>query len=343
MRTRITLRELAKLLNVSVSTVSKALNNSPEISEKTVERVKELAKLHNYKPNPTAVNLKSSKSGTVGVIIPNISNAFFAQVLSGIEEKALEEGFQIITYISDESWERERQISELLSAGFVDGILLAISEETQRKKEFDHILDLINFGIPVVLYDRVDFPIPADKVGINDRKTFFEATKKLQQQGMKKTGVATSIHHMGVGKMRIDGYRDALGREEPYYIANSAKMDNLKEKILILLNEKKVDAFLCSDFDSTMMVYRQAYESRIKIPQDLKVIGFLNRQLAEYLTPSVSFVEQFPEEIGRVSMQILAGRLKKSLPEERIKKIIDTKLIELESTAESLSTLLRGN
>ena len=336
MKTRITLKELARLLNVSISTVSKALNNSPEISVDTIERVKELARLHNYKPNPTAVNLKSSKSGTVGVIIPNISNAFFAQVLSGIEEKALAEGFQIITYISDESWERERQITELLSVGFVDGILLAIAEETQRKKEFDHIQELINFGIPVVLYDRVDFPIPADKVGIDDRRTFFEATRKLQQQGMKKIGVATSIHHMGVGKMRIDGYRDALGREEPYYIANSAKMESLREKILILLNKKKVDALLCSDFRSTMMTYRLAYESGIEVPAKLKIIGFLNRQLAEYLTPSVSFVEQFPEEIGRASMEILAGRLKDSLPEERINKIIDTKLIELESTAGQL-------
>lgn len=332
MKTRITLKELAGLLNVSVSTVSKALNNSPEISEKTGKRVKDLAKLHNYKPNPTAVNLKSSKSGTVGVIIPNISNAFFAQVLSGIEEQALKEEFQIITYISDESWEREKQITELLSAGFVDGVLLAIAEETQRKKEFDHILELINFDIPVVLYDRVDFPIHADKVGIDDRKTFFEATKKLQQQGLKKIGVATSIHHMGVGKMRITGYRDALGADEHYYIANSAKMQSLKEKILILLNEKKVDALLCSDFDSTMMSYRLAFESGIKVPQDLKIIGFINRQLAEYLTPSISFVEQFPEEIGRVSMEILAGRVKNSLSEERINRVINIKLVELEST-----------
>ncbi|MGA9326166.1 MAG: LacI family DNA-binding transcriptional regulator, partial [Salegentibacter sp.] len=133
MKNKITLKELARLLHVSVSTVSKALHDSPEISPKTIERVKELAALHNYRPNPVAVNLKSSKSGTIGVIVPNIENSFFAKVLSGIEAQAQKEGLQVITYISNESLDREKQIADLLTSGFVDGVLLAIAEETQRK------------------------------------------------------------------------------------------------------------------------------------------------------------------------------------------------------------------
>lgn len=332
MKNRITLKELAKLLNVSVSTVSKALNDSAEISPKTIVRVKELAALHKYRPNPTAVNLKSSKSGTIGVIIPNIANAFFAKVLSGIEAQAQKDGLQIITYISNESLEREKQIVDLLTSGYVDGVLFAIAEETQREKEFDHILNLIDYNLPVVLYDRIDFDMKVDKVGIDDREIFYETTKYLQAQGLKKIGIATSIHHMGVGKLRITGYKEALVSKDDFFIANSAKKESLKEKLLDLLLNKKVDALLCSDFDSTMMAYRLAYENKINIPEDLKVIGFLNGKLAEYLTPSVSYVNQNPYMIGETAMDILSRRINGQLTSPVKKVIIDTSIVHLEST-----------
>lgn len=332
MKNRITLKELAKLLNVSVSTVSKALNDSSEISPKTIERVKELAALHKYRPNPTAVNLKSSKSGTVGVIIPNISNAFFAKVLSGIEAQAQKDGLQIITYISNESFDREKQIVEHLTSGFVDGVLLAVAEETQRKKEFDHIISLIDYNLPVVFYDRIDFDMKVDKVGIDDHKIFYEATKCLQAQGMKKIGIATSIHHMGVGKLRITGYKDALESKGDFFIANSAKKERLKEKLLELLLNKKVDALLCSDFESTMMTYRLAYENGINIPNDLKIIGFINGGLAEYLTPSISYVNQNPKKIGESAMDILSKRISNQSNFPMKKMTIETEIVHLEST-----------
>lgn len=332
MKNRITLKELAKLLNVSVSTVSKALNDSPEISPKTIQRVKELAALHKYRPNPTAVNLKSSKSGTIGVIIPNISNTFFANVLSGIEAQAQKEGLQVITYISNESWEEEKNIAEMLSTGFVDGVLIAIAEETQRKKDFEHIQNLVDYDIPVVLYDRIDFDIAVDKVGIDDRKIFYDATKDLQSLGLKKIGIATSIHHMGVGKQRIAGYKEALSNTEDFLIANSAKMDSLKEKLINLLLNEKVDALLCSDFDSTMMAYRLAFENGIRIPEDLKIIGFINGKLARYLAPSISYVDQKPEKIGGLAMEVLKKRMDGKVKLAVATSIIDSELVHLEST-----------
>lgn len=332
MKNRITLKELAKLLNVSVSTVSKALNDSPEISPKTIQRVKELAALHKYRPNPTAVNLKSSKSGTIGVIIPNISNTFFANVLSGIEAQAQKEGLQVITYISNESWEDEKNIAEMLSTGFVDGVLIAIAEETQRKKDFAHIQNLVDYDIPVVLYDRIDFDIAVDKVGIDDRKIFYDATKDLQSLGLKKIGIATSIHHMGVGKQRIAGYKEALSNTDDFLIANSAKMDSLKEKLLNLLLNEKVDALLCSDFDSTMMAYRLAFENGFRIPRDLKIIGFINGKLARYLAPSISYVDQKPEKIGGLAMEMLKTRMDGKVKLAVATSIIDSELVHLEST-----------
>lgn len=332
MKNRITLKELAKLLNVSVSTVSKALNDSPEISPKTIQRVKELAALHKYRPNPTAVNLKSSKSGTIGVIIPNISNTFFANVLSGIEAQAQNEGLQVITYISNESWEEEKKIAEMLATGFVDGVLIAIAEETQRKKDFGHIQNLLDYDIPVVLYDRIDFDMEVDKVGVDDRKIFFDATRHLQSLGLKKIGIATSIHHMGVGKLRISGYKDALAGNEDFFIANSAKPESLREKILKLILEDEVNGLLCSDFDSTMMTYRLAYENGIKIPEELKIVGFINGNLAKYLAPSVSYVDQKPEQIGSNAMILLKKRINNPHVRQRETKIIDTELVHLEST-----------
>jgi len=153
MRSKITLKELARILNVSVSTVSKSLNDSSEISPKTIQRVKELAQLHNYRPNPTAVNLKSNRSGNIAVIVPNISNTFFAKVLGGVETAARKKGFQVITYISNESLKLEQQIVELISNGIVDGLLISVSEETQHQQDYDHLHRLLEYEIPVVLFD----------------------------------------------------------------------------------------------------------------------------------------------------------------------------------------------
>ena len=116
----------------------------------------------------------------------------------------------MITYISNEKLEREQQIAEMLTSGFVDGVLIAISEETQRKKEYDHLFNLVDYDIPVVLYDRINLDLQVDKIGIDDEYSLEEATRMLQSRGIKKVGIATSIHHLGVGKLRITGYRNAL-------------------------------------------------------------------------------------------------------------------------------------
>jgi LacI family transcriptional regulator len=149
------------------------------------------------------MNLQSSKSGTIGVIIPNISNSFFARVLSGIEEEAQKEGLKVITYISNESLKREQEITWLLSSGFVDGVLVAFSEEAQRNKEFTHLFNLIEYDIPVVLYDRIGFDFQVDKIGINDEQSLCEATKFFISQEVLKIGLASAIPNLDVGKLRI--------------------------------------------------------------------------------------------------------------------------------------------
>ncbi len=333
MKSKITLKELAKLLNVSISTVSKALHDSPEISPKTADRVKELASLHNYRPNPVAVNLKKSKTGTIGVVIPNISNSFFARVLSGMEAEAQKHGQQVITYISNESIEREKQICDMLTSGFVDGVLIAVSEETQKKKEYDHLYSLLDYDIPVVFYDRINLGLPTDKIGVDDEKSFYDATKYFRAKGLNKIGLASAIHHVGIGQLRIKGYKKALQDENNALMATSTKPGDLKVKIRSLITESKIEALLCTDFESAIMTTRIAYEENIKIPDDLKLIGYISREIAEFLTPSLSYIEQHPQELGSTAVKILNNRLDGKYESGKFEeKIIATTLMHLEST-----------
>ncbi|MCM8570514.1 LacI family transcriptional regulator [Gramella jeungdoensis] len=332
MKSKITLKELAKLLNVSVSTVSKALNDSPEISPKTAERVKELARLHNYKPNPVAVNLKKSKTGTIGVVIPNISNSFFARVLSGMEAEAQKHDQQVITYISNESLEREKQICDMLTSGFVDGVLIAVSEETQKKQEYDHLFSLVDYDIPVVVYDRINIDLPADKIGVDDENSFFDAANFFRSRGVEKIGLASAIHHVGIGKLRIRGYEKAL-EDTHHYLAKSSKPADLRKKIKSLFTKDKVEALLCTDFESTIMATRIAYEEKIKVPEDLKIIGYISKEVAEFLTPSLSYIEQHPQEVGSRAVDLLNNRLEGVYePGKFREEIITTSLVHLEST-----------
>ncbi|HLN94425.1 MAG TPA: LacI family DNA-binding transcriptional regulator, partial [Flavobacterium sp.] len=151
MKSKATLKQIAKELHVSVSTVSKALNDSPEISEPTKIRIQEFAKLKNYKPNVIGLNLKNRKTKTIGVIIPNILNPFFAKVFKGIEMKADEKGYNLITCISNESLEKELHALDMLSNGTADGFILSVSEEAQKQNEFQHFIDVINDGTPIVM------------------------------------------------------------------------------------------------------------------------------------------------------------------------------------------------
>lgn len=333
MRNKITLKELSKLLNVSVSTVSKALNDSPEISQKTIERVKELAKLHNYRPNPTAVNLKSSKSGTIAVIVPNISNAFFAKVLSGIEEQAQKKGLQLITYISNESYKREKQIVDMITYGFVDGVLIAPSEETQKLKEYAHLQELLEYELPVVLYDRTNFELEVDKVGVDDQGSFHDAVNFFAENGLNKIGLVSAIQNLDTGKLRIEGFQEAMrARGMNPYVVTSEEVETLKSKIGDLL-DMKVQGIISTDLLSTVLTSRVAFERNINIPAELKLLGYVNEESAPYLSPSLSYIDQHPKEIGATALNFLVDRInskdKKRAP---LKKILKTDMVHLEST-----------
>lgn len=186
MKSKITLKQIAKELGVSVSTVSKALSDSPEIGTVTKTRILEFAELNNYKPNALARNLKNQRTNTIGVIIPNILNPFFAKVFSGIEEKAIQLGYNVITAISNESLVKEKQMMDMLNNGSIDGFILSIAEETQKNQDFKHLKSIMDSGTPIVMFDRVAESLKCDKVVVDDLDSAIDATEYLIKQGAKK-------------------------------------------------------------------------------------------------------------------------------------------------------------
>ncbi len=210
MKRKITLKQIAKELDVSISTVSKSLRNSPEISEDTRQKVQAFAKLYNYKPNNIALSLKNKKTKTIGIIIPEIVHHFFATVISGIEQVANENGYSVIVCLSDESFDKEVINMEMLANGSIDGFVMSLSKETQLKKDFHHIVEVINQGMPVVMFDRVTNDVLCDKVIIDDQLAAYEAVDYLIKGGFKKIALVTTVDYVSVGKLRTDGYTNAM-------------------------------------------------------------------------------------------------------------------------------------
>ena len=238
MRSKATLKQIAKELGVSVSTVSKALNGSPEISEPTKQRVQEYAKLKNYKPNVIGLNLKNRRTKTIGVIIPNILNSFFAKVFSGIEKVADEKGYKVITCISNESSEKEINALEMLSNGTIDGFILSIAEESQKLQKFDHFTTIINEGTPIVMFDRIADEVNCDKVIVDDFESAVNATEHLIKTGCKKIALLSAIDNLSVGKLRAQGFYKAMGD-------NGLKVD---ENLVILTNNNDEFNSIIGDF-----------------------------------------------------------------------------------------------
>ena len=326
MKEKATLKQIAKELGVSVSTVSKALNNSPEISEATKIKIQEFAKLKNYKPNVTALNLKNRETKTIGVILPNLLNSFFAKVFTGIEKVAEEKGYHIITCISNESLEKEMHAMELLSNGTVDGFILSIAEESQKENYFEHFIDSINDGIPIVMFDRVTDKVNCDKVIVDDLDAAFDATKHLITIGCKKIALLSTIDNLSVGKLRANGYFKALEQnhisiDEPLIILtdSSEEFDN---KLEALFANQTIDGIFALDEHASVSSLKLALLKGYKIPENLSIIGFADGVWSRRLTPSLSTVSQHGPEIGEAAARLLIEKLESKSQEIKNKTLV---------------------
>ena len=209
---RLTIKDIAKEFNVSISTVSKALNDSYEISVSTKEKIQKYAKANNYKPNFNALSLKNRQTKTIGIIIPNMLNYFFAQVFNGIEKIANDRGYKIISCISNESFKKEVETIEMLSNGSIDGFILSIAEETISKSNFNHFQEVIDNGTPIVMFDRVADNIKCDKVVTDNFDSARSTVAYLVKSGHQNIAFISTINNLEIGRRRQLGYLKRFGR-----------------------------------------------------------------------------------------------------------------------------------
>lgn len=338
MKAKATLKQIAKELGVSVSTVSKALNDSPEISEQTKVKIKEYAKLKNYKPNVIGLNLKNRKTKTIGVIIPNILNSFFAKVFSGIEKVADKKGYNVITCISNESIEKEIHTLEMLSNGTIDGFILSVSKEAQTLQDYNHFSEIINDGTPIVMFDRIADEVDCDKVVVDDFDSALNSTQHLIDLGCKNIALISSVDNLSVGKLRADGYLKALADNNipvnEKIILRTDSEDDMKSKIDSIFDHE-IDGIFALDENDSVAALRVSLKKGYKVPEDISIIGFADGILASRrLSPSLTTVSQHGIEIGEVAAKRLISRLEEEEGEtsdyETI--VIKTKLKEREST-----------
>jgi LacI family transcriptional regulator len=340
MKAKATLKQIAKELNVSVSTVSKALNDSPEISEQTKTKIKEYAKLKNYKPNVIGLNLKNRKTKTIGVIIPNILNSFFAKVFSGIEKVADEKGYNVIMCISNESLEKEAHTLEMLSNGTIDGFILSVSEEAQKQNNYDHFKEIINDGTPIVMFDRIAEGIDCDKVIVDDFDSALDSTQRLIDLGCKNIALLSSVDNLSVGKLRFEGYLKALEKNKipvnTNLIIRTDSEEDLKVQMEEVFAKNKIDGIFALEENDSVAALRMGLKKGYKIPEELCIIGFADGILASRrLSPSLTTVSQHGIEIGEEAAKLLIKRLENVSEEEPPyeTKIIKTVLKERETTA----------
>jgi LacI family transcriptional regulator len=337
LKQKITLKHIAKELDVSISTVSKALKNSEEISRDTKEKIQAFARLYNYKPNNIAISLKNKRTKNIGVIIPDIVHHFFTTVIRGIENHANAKGYNVIVCLSDESFDKEVINMEMLANGSIDGFIMSLSAGTEKKKDFNHLKEVTEQGIPLVLFDRVTDEINCDKVLIDDVQGAYLATKKLLDEGRRKIALLTTEDFFSVSRNRNKGYEKALkdsglGINEEL-VLRLPFMDIDENKISEFLNSIEPDAILSVNEIFGIYGMRVVQRKGLRVPEDISIIGFTDGLLAKHANPSLTSVAQHGEKMGEVAAKMLIDRVESENDDQAYAtKILEPTLIERDST-----------
>jgi LacI family transcriptional regulator len=333
MEKKCTLKDLAKILNLAVSTVSKAINNSSEISKATKAKVQNIALLNNYTPNISAQNLKSKRTKTIGVIVPDLRSHFFALAIHGIETEANSKGYKIIICFSNESREKESESIKTLINGRVDGLIISLSKETQVTGDYGHFEEALKYDFPIVLFDRTFEKMICDKISINDQLAAKEATEHLIKTGCQNIIFISTISGTSVGEKRKMGYLEGLKNTgKQGRILNIENYNSFEKLLLKQFQNIKVDGILAANELSAISTIKYALKNSFKIPEDISVIGFDSGVLAENYMPSLTVVDQKSKEQGTIAASTLINRLEKETPIEPIQHILKTSLIQRQST-----------
>ncbi|MBC7567134.1 MAG: LacI family DNA-binding transcriptional regulator [Pedobacter sp.] len=319
MNNSITLKDISKALNLSISTISKSLNDSYEISVETKKKVLEFAKANHYSPNRLAKGLKEGKSRSIGVVVCSLENNFVAQMLDGIDKYSTDKSYQIIIMQSKESHEQECACLSLLYAGGVDGILISPACESV---DLSYLISLQEQGLPIVLFDRLSDEIQTHKVGADNFNGAYEATEHLILQGYDSIAHLNTNTKLSIATDRLNGYKQALAdkgigfRPELLrscdYTDSQTLEDDLEAAITFYMDlDDRPNAIFTATDQITTRCLAILNKLGYNIPEDIAVIGFTNTDLAEALNPSLSTVYQPAFEIGEQAASKLIELIEK--------------------------------
>ncbi len=332
---QITLKDIAKELNLSPSTVSRALRNHPAISKETRELVQQYAEKHKYKPNTLALRLRTNRNNTIGVIVPEIVHYFFSTVLAGIQEEAESENYNLIICHSNEDYKREAKSVETLLDARVCGILASQSKTTQ---EFQHFQNILDNDVHLVFFDRICTGINTDKVVIDDYAGAFNGVDYLIKTGCKEIAFLGSNPHLPIANNRRMGYEDALRKHN---IPVNKKLIHICDTIEvawrvvpeILKSDNVPDAFFCINDEVAAYTLQIVKSAGFKIPEDISVCGFTNSYITEVTDPTLTSIEQHGFEMGKQAARLLINRVEgKETKKGIVSKLIKTELVVRNST-----------
>ncbi len=330
----ITIKDIARALGMSYSTVSRALKGSYQISEATRQKVKEYADAHHYRPNLVAQSLKSKKSRSIGVLLCSIPNNFFAEVINGIESIAYNHDYHVILTQSLESCEREQKNLQHLSWRSVDGLLVSLSTETT---DISHFKKLHDMGVPIVFFDRITDLIDTHKVVVDNEGGAYQAVQYLLSTGRRKIAHITSSPNLSITKERLEGYHKALHKNglslQPGYIHYCPHGGMVPEELEQVIDRlfgsgNPPDAIFTASDRITMGTLAALYKRGIRMPEQVLVAGFSNFSSPELFCPPLTTVRQPAFEMGKTAAELLIQLIESKRPVTVFeKKVLATELV----------------
>ncbi|WP_291785288.1 LacI family DNA-binding transcriptional regulator [Cecembia sp.] len=332
---QVTMKEIAKKLGVSVSTVSRALKDSPELHPETKKRIVEMAKSMNYQYNLLAQSLRISKSKVLGVIVPELTSHFFSSNISGIQDTAYKRGYNIMICQSNESYEQEKANVRTLVSSQVDGLLISLSRET---KNYDHLRELYDREIPFMMFDRVTEEIPVSRVTVDDAHGAYLAVQHLLEQGCKKVAYFSGPEDLYISKKRKEGYLLALAEfgisesDSKIYVTDLTAEMNREMTLKMLESNDRPDAVFAMIDPLAVDIMMVLKERGIKIPNDIALAGFTNNPTSAVIEPSLTTVSQPGYEMGQIAANHLLDQLDDLVSDEPQSFILHTTLVPRNSS-----------
>lgn len=339
MKKKTTIYDIAKALNITVSTVSRALSGFPAISDATKKAVIETAKTLNYSPNKLASALKSGKTYIIGVIVPSVQAHFFASIIHCIEDGLKDSGYRVIIYQSNESVENEINGVRTLLEAQVDGIMASMSLETQ---DVSHFAEIVKQNKPLILFDRVHEDLVVPTITLDDFRAGYMATQHLIDHGYKKIAFLTTVYQIKIFDDRLKGYKAALRDnglsvlDEHIIFGGLSIKDGRFGAGKLMRSKNKPDAIVAGDDFTALGVIKKLKEID-KTPPEIGVIGFANEAFSAYITPNLSTIDQHPAKIGKECAKMFLKMVSQLNPYNNIEHIVlDPTVVERQSTGKAV-------